>query len=219
MLGIFIPTAAVLLALSLLVALTLNKAIPSSGLGLIIAVGIGVIGNNIDRQASGGWDNYWSRIQDSLRQAMPPRDKPPNEQLPPDCQLTRFYANRGRLDRRDERKETLNHILAGNFCARTQYCSGHSLPQATSLYRSRAGLGIAAFVIGLASIVTGVTFVMVPLLLVGGLVGTIIAIIALSSGKARVAANSILARAGLIYGLVALIIGVQGLAGWGLPLG
>jgi hypothetical protein len=213
MLGAFVPTAVVLLALSLLVTLTLNKTIPSSGLGLIVAVGIGVIGNNIDRQASGSWNNYWSRLHDSLRQAMPPREKTSKEDLPPDCQLTRFYATHARLYRRDERKVTLNHILKGSFCARTQYCSGHSVPQATSPHGSHNGLGVAAFVIGLASLAAGIAFVMFTLLLVGGLVGLIIGIIAFSSGNARSAANSSLARAGLICSLLAVIIGVQGLAG------
>jgi hypothetical protein len=56
-------------------------------------------------------------------------------------------------------------------------------PMPSSPPRSRNGLGVAALVIGVASLVAGLSFVLFPLALVGGLVGLIIAIVALAGGK------------------------------------
>jgi hypothetical protein len=213
LLGVFVPTGVVLLALSLLVTLTLNKVVPSGGLGLIIAVGVGVIGNNIDRQASNSWDNYWSRIHDSLRQAMPPIERPKDRKgPPPDCQRTRFNVSHERLYRRDERKLTLNRILLGAVCAKTP-CSGHVLPQANSTPRFHNGLGVAALVIGVASLVAEIPFMLFPLALVGGVLGLFIGIVALSRGEAHGATNSSWVTGGLICAALVLIIGVQGSAG------
>jgi hypothetical protein len=75
--------------------------------------------------------------------------------------------------------------------------------------RVHNGLGVAALVIGVASLVAGLSFVLFPLALVGGLVGLIIAIIALAGGKSRGATNSGQAIAGLICSIVALIIAVD----------
>lgn len=198
-----------LLALSLLVTLTLHKTIPSGGLGLIIAVGIGVIGNNIDRLASSGWDNYWSRIHDSLRQAMPPIDRPTGRKgPPPDCQRTRFNIGHERLYRRDERKRTLDYILQGNVCTKTR-CAGHAVPQAGNTPCFGNGLSIAAFVIGLVSLVADIPFMLFPLALVGGTAGLVIGIIALSREKAFGVTGFSWATAGLIFAFLAFIIGAQ----------
>jgi uncharacterized membrane protein len=75
--------------------------------------------------------------------------------------------------------------------------------------RARNGLGVAALVIGVASLVAAVSFVLFPLGLLGGLVGLIIAIVALAGGKARGATNSGQAIAGLICSIVALIIAID----------
>src|SRR5437867_12972392 len=75
--------------------------------------------------------------------------------------------------------------------------------------RSRNGLGVAALVIGVASLVAGLSFVLFPLALIGGLVGLIIAIIALARGRARGATNSGQAIAGLICSVLALIIAID----------
>jgi len=75
--------------------------------------------------------------------------------------------------------------------------------------RARNGLGVAALVLGVASLVAGISFVLFPLALIGGLVGLIIAIVALAGGKARGATNSGQAIAGLICSIVALIIAID----------
>jgi membrane-bound ClpP family serine protease len=75
--------------------------------------------------------------------------------------------------------------------------------------RSRNGLGVAALVIGVASLVAGLSFVLFPLALLGGLVGLIIGIIALSGGRARGATNRGQAIAGLICCVLALIIAID----------
>jgi apolipoprotein N-acyltransferase len=68
---------------------------------------------------------------------------------------------------------------------------------------------VAALVIGVASLVAGISFVLFPLALVGGLVGLIIGIVALSGGKARGATNRGQAIAGLICSVLALIIAID----------
>jgi len=75
--------------------------------------------------------------------------------------------------------------------------------------RAHNGLGVAALVLGVASLVAGISFVLFPLALIGGLVGLIIAIIALAGGKSRGATNSGQAIAGLICSIVALIIAID----------
>jgi len=75
--------------------------------------------------------------------------------------------------------------------------------------RARNGLGVAALVIGVASLVAGISFVLFPLGLLGGLVGLIIAIVALSGGKARGATNTGQAVAGLICSILALIVTID----------
>jgi hypothetical protein len=82
-------------------------------------------------------------------------------------------------------------------------------PVAAGAPRVRNGLGVAALVIGVASLVAGLSFVLFPLALIGGLVGLIIAIIALARGKARGATNSGQAIAGLICSILALIIAID----------
>ena len=82
-------------------------------------------------------------------------------------------------------------------------------PVAAGPPRVRNGLGIAALVIGVASLVAGLSFVLFPLALLGGLVGLIIAIVALAGGKARGATNSGQAIAGLICSILALIIAID----------
>ena len=75
--------------------------------------------------------------------------------------------------------------------------------------RSRNGLGVATLVIGVASLVAGLSFVLFPLALLGGLVGLIIGIIALSGGRARGATSRGQAIAGLICCVLALIIAID----------
>ena len=82
-------------------------------------------------------------------------------------------------------------------------------PVAPGPSRPRNGLGVAALVLGVASLVAGLSFVLFPLALIGGVVGLVIAIVALAGGKARGATNSGQAVAGLICSILALIIAVD----------
>jgi hypothetical protein len=72
--------------------------------------------------------------------------------------------------------------------------------------RPRNGLGVAALVIGVASLVAGISFVLFPLVLVGGLVGLILGIIALARGKNRGATNPGQAIDGVVCRALALLI-------------
>src|SRR5262249_61299427 len=62
-------------------------------------------------------------------------------------------------------------------------------PVAAGPSRPRNGLGVAALVIGVASLVAGLSFVLFPLALIGGGVGLGIPVRALPGGGARGAAN------------------------------
>src|SRR2546421_11777690 len=75
--------------------------------------------------------------------------------------------------------------------------------------RSRNGLGVAALVIGVASLVAGISFVLFPLALLGGLVGLIIGIVALTGRKKRGATNPGQAAAGLVCSVLALVIAID----------
>ena len=81
-------------------------------------------------------------------------------------------------------------------------------PLPTAPARSRNGLGVAALVIGVASLVAAISFLLFPLGLVGGLVGLVIAIIALTRGRHRGATNSGQAIAGLVCSVLALIVAI-----------
>src|SRR2546429_4214464 len=59
------------------------------------------------------------------------------------------------------------------------------LPPSAAPVRPRNGLGVAALVLGVASLVAGISFVLFPLALIGGVVGLIIALVALARRKAR----------------------------------
>ena len=74
--------------------------------------------------------------------------------------------------------------------------------------RSRNGLGVAALVLGVASLVAAFSFVLFPLGLLGGLVAVILGVIALSRGSTGGATNTGQAWAGTICGLLALVIGI-----------
>ncbi len=79
----------------------------------------------------------------------------------------------------------------------------------TAPTRPRNGLGIAALVTGVASLVAGISFILFPLALVGGLAGLILGVIALTRGRNRGATNSGQALAGVICSVLALIIAID----------
>jgi hypothetical protein len=78
---------------------------------------------------------------------------------------------------------------------------------AQSAVRPGNGLAVAALVLGVASLVAAVSFVLFPLALLGGLVAAILGGIAVSRGRAR-GANSGQAIAGIVCGVIALAIAV-----------
>ena len=67
---------------------------------------------------------------------------------------------------------------------------------------------MAALVLGVASLVAAVSFVLFPLALLGGLVAAVLGGIAVSRGRARGATNSGQAIAGIVCGVIALAIAV-----------
>ncbi len=74
--------------------------------------------------------------------------------------------------------------------------------------RSKNGLGTAALVLGVASLVATVSFVLLPLGLLGGIVAVCIGVAALTRGRAGGTANPGQATAGLVCGILALAVGV-----------
>jgi hypothetical protein len=74
--------------------------------------------------------------------------------------------------------------------------------------KSRNGFGVAALVIGVASLVAVISFVLFPLGLLGGLIGLILGIVALAGGRARGATNGGQAVAGVICCVLALLLAI-----------
>jgi len=70
------------------------------------------------------------------------------------------------------------------------------------------GLAVAALVLGVASLVAAVSFVLFPLALLGGLVAAVLGVIAVSRGRAGGAMSSGQAIAGIVCGVIALAIAV-----------
>jgi hypothetical protein len=70
------------------------------------------------------------------------------------------------------------------------------------------GLGVAALVIGVASLVAALSFVLFPLALLGGLVAVVLGLISLTRGRTRGATNLGQASAGLICGVLALALAI-----------
>jgi hypothetical protein len=70
------------------------------------------------------------------------------------------------------------------------------------------GLGVAALVLGVASLVAAVSFALFPLALVGGLIAAILGGIAVTRGRTSGATNSGQAIAGIVCGVLALAIAI-----------
>jgi hypothetical protein len=79
---------------------------------------------------------------------------------------------------------------------------------ALSPARPRNGLGVAALVLGVASLVAAVSFVLFPLALPGGLLAAILGSIAVSRGRTSGATNNGQAIAGIVCGILALVVAV-----------
>ncbi|HEY3210150.1 MAG TPA: DUF4190 domain-containing protein [Actinomycetota bacterium] len=87
------------------------------------------------------------------------------------------------------------------------YASPPAAPTVT--VRPWNGLGVAALVIGVASLVAAVSFLLFPLALAGGLVGVILGMIALTRGRTKGATNPGQAIAGVACSVIALIIAID----------
>src|SRR6476646_3509391 len=74
--------------------------------------------------------------------------------------------------------------------------------------RPANGLRVAALVLGVASLVAAVSFVLFPLALPGGLLAAILGAIAVSRGRTSGATNHGQAIAGIVCGLLALVVAV-----------
>ena len=70
------------------------------------------------------------------------------------------------------------------------------------------GLGVAALVLGVASLVAAVSFVLFPLALPGGLFAAILGAIAVSRGRTSGATSHGQAIAGIVCGILALVVAV-----------
>jgi hypothetical protein len=74
--------------------------------------------------------------------------------------------------------------------------------------RPRTGMATTSLVVGVASLVAAVSFILFPLALIASIVGLILGIIALSRGRARGVTNTGQATAGVICCGIALIISI-----------
>ena len=79
---------------------------------------------------------------------------------------------------------------------------------APSAARPGNGLGVAALVLGVASLVAAVSFILFPLGLLGGLVAAVLGGIAVTRGRAKGATNPGQATAGIVCGVLALAIAI-----------
>ncbi len=74
--------------------------------------------------------------------------------------------------------------------------------------RPRNGLGVAALVVGVASLVAALSFILFPLGLLGGLVAVVLGGIAATRGRTKGATNPGQAVAGIICGVLALAVAI-----------
>lgn len=79
---------------------------------------------------------------------------------------------------------------------------------APSAARPGNGMGVAALVLGVASLVAAVSFVLFPLALPGGLFAAILGAIAVSRGRTGGATSHGQAVAGIVCGILALVVAV-----------
>jgi hypothetical protein len=83
-----------------------------------------------------------------------------------------------------------------------------STPVMSPSVRSKNGLGTAALVLGVASLVAALSFVLLPPGLLGGIVAVAIGVAALTRGRAGGTANPGQATAGLICGILAVAVSI-----------
>ncbi len=81
-------------------------------------------------------------------------------------------------------------------------------PAAPPSARPGNGLGVAALVLGVASLVAAVSFILFYLGLLGGLIAAVLGGIAVTRGRAKGATNPGQATAGILCGVLALAIAI-----------
>jgi hypothetical protein len=81
-------------------------------------------------------------------------------------------------------------------------------PDSTEVARPKNGLGVAALVLGVGSLVAVLSFILFPLALIAGLIGVILGIIALTRAERGQSTNRGQAIAGLTCSGIALIIAI-----------
>jgi len=120
----FLPTAVVLVALAILADYTVSKNVPAGGIGLVLAVAVGVVGSHVDRQVSSGYASYWEKIHDSLRSAL--SFAPITQDVGyPACQLTRFNSTHTLIHEREGRRDAVSNVVSEPVCTRRRRCAGH----------------------------------------------------------------------------------------------
>jgi uncharacterized membrane protein len=80
-------------------------------------------------------------------------------------------------------------------------------PEYTADTQPGRGLGVASLVIGVASIVAAISFLLFPLALIGGVVGAVLGVIALNRRRPGQGTNG-QALAGVICSVIALILAI-----------
>ena len=83
-----------------------------------------------------------------------------------------------------------------------------SPPVTSPSVRSKNGLGTAALILGVASLVAALSFVLLPLGLLGGVAATCVGVAALTRGRAGGTANPGQAAAGLVCGILAMAVSI-----------
>jgi hypothetical protein len=87
--------------------------------------------------------------------------------------------------------------------------SGFTTPSGFSAtVRQRNGMGVAALVLGVASLVAVASFVLFPLALIGGLIGAVVGVIGVVRAGRGEASNRGQAAAGLVCSFLALALAI-----------
>ena len=94
------------------------------------------------------------------------------------------------------------------YSSEPDYSETAQPPVTPSPAQPRNGLGVSVLVLGVASLVAAISFVLFPLALAGGLAAVVFGVIAMVRGNTRGATNSGQAAAGLICGTLALAISI-----------
>ncbi len=127
MLCAFVPTSVVLLILAVLVAFTLrSENLPAGGIGLVLGVVIGVIGNHVDRFVSSGGHSLTVVMYELMRLRLFTEAEVETGTVP-DCQRTQFMQKHLSLISPDpiERDAVYVQIMEARTCYDAAPCEDH----------------------------------------------------------------------------------------------